>query len=69
MAFWHHYYMASEGYEARWGGDVDFENCTLTPPSEEFTKDVQRRVNYYRAMAGLPGNARFEEQEVYREND
>ena len=69
VAFWHHYYMASEGYEARWGGDVDFENCTLTPPSEEFTKDVQRRVNYYRAMAGLPGNARFEEQEVYREND
>lgn len=67
VAFWHRYYKASEGYEARWAGVVDFANCTLSAPPMEFTKDVQRRVNYYRAMAGLPGNAIFEGTEVYSE--
>lgn len=68
-AFWQRYYMASEGYESRWAGKIDFENCILTPPPIEFTKDVQRRVNYYRAMAGLPGNASFEEFEVRRSDE
>lgn len=67
VAFWHRYYQASEGYENRWAGQVDFANCTLTAPPAEFTKDVQRRVNYYRAMTGLPGNAIFEDTELFSE--
>ena len=44
ISFWHCVYMESEG----------FEN---TPPSSlNFKNDVQRRVNYYRAMAGLNAN-------------
>ncbi|MGC6427676.1 MAG: hypothetical protein ACON5H_11875 [Akkermansiaceae bacterium] len=69
VAFWHRYYMASEGYEDRWDGEIDFANCILTPPPEEFTKDVQRRVNFYRAMTGLPGNALFGEVEVRRTSE
>ena len=67
VAFWHRYYQASEGYENRWAGQVDFANCTLSEPPAEFTKDIQRRVNYYRAMAGLPANASFENTEVFSE--
>ncbi|MDB4462876.1 hypothetical protein N9021_02850 [Akkermansiaceae bacterium] len=66
VAFWHRYYMASEGYEERWSGEIDVTNCTITAPPAEFTKDVQRRVNYYRAMAGLSGDISFEDGEIFR---
>lgn len=69
VAFWHRYYQASEGYESRWAGVVDFASCSLTAPPAEFTKDVQRRVNYYRAMAGLSTNTIFETSEVYRTSE
>ncbi|MGJ8697186.1 MAG: hypothetical protein ACSHYF_12780 [Verrucomicrobiaceae bacterium] len=69
VAFWHRYYKASEGYENRWSGTIDYANCSLSEPPAEFTKDIQRRVNYYRAMAGLPGNTSFETAEVYLDAD
>jgi len=69
VAFWHRYYMASEGYQNRWEGTVDVDSCTVTAPPEEFTRDVQRRVNYYRAMVGLRANINFEEKEVRRTSD
>lgn len=48
VSFWHHVYKASEGYESR-------INWTGTPgtTSSAFKGDVQRRVNFYRAMAGM----------------
>jgi hypothetical protein len=55
VAFWHAVYQASEGYEQRigWTG-----NYTGTPgqTSAEFARDVERRLNYFRAMCGVPAN-------------
>jgi hypothetical protein len=53
MSFYHAVYGASEGFEARagWSGNV----AALAPgtTSLELKKDVLRRVNFYRALAGL----------------
>jgi hypothetical protein len=71
LSFWHAIYQGSEGYEDRVGLTPDFTNLgagsiegppgTHVPGAEgqtsaEFVKDVQRRVNYYRAMTGLPAS-------------
>ena len=56
IAFWHAVYQASEGYEQRigWTG-----NYTGIPgkTSVEFARDIERRLNYFRAMCGVPANA------------
>ena len=56
IAFWHAVYQASEGYEQRigWTG-----NYTGNPgkTSAEFARDIERRLNYFRAMCGVPANA------------
>jgi len=41
ISFWNCVYMESEGFES------------LSPTSTDFKNDVQRRINYYRAMAGM----------------
>lgn len=53
VAFWHAVYQASEGYHERvgWTGNYSGKNGKL---SKEFEKDVERRVNYFRAMCGVP---------------
>ncbi len=55
IAFWHAVYLASEGYGKRinWNGNLSGNNGTI---SGEFVDDVERRVNYFRAMSGLPGD-------------
>lgn len=57
VAFWHAVYQASEGYEKRvaWTG-----NYTGNPGSVSrvFVDDVERRLNYFRAMCRVPANAR-----------
>jgi len=52
VAFWHAVYQASEGYETRikWTGNYQ-GNSGVTSP--EFVDDVERRLNYFRAMSGL----------------
>jgi hypothetical protein len=52
VSFWHAVYKQSEGFEARmnWTGDLSVGAGTT---SAEFKGDVQRRINYFRAMAGL----------------
>jgi hypothetical protein len=52
VAFWHAVYQASEGYENRigWTGNYSGNNGTV---SGAFLDDVERRVNYFRAMCGL----------------
>ncbi|MEO5714690.1 MAG: hypothetical protein ABIT37_14480 [Luteolibacter sp.] len=56
IAFWHAVYQASEGYDSRvgWTG-----NYTGTPGSTAipFVNDVERRLNYFRAMCGVPADA------------
>mgnify|MGYP001947107918 CR=1 FL=1 len=56
ISFWHCVYMESEGYEGRvnWTGSVSSGNPGTT--SAAFKDDVQRRINYYRAMAGMSAN-------------
>ncbi len=52
VAFWHAVYQASEGYEKRikWTGDYSGKNGTV---SSAFVADVERRINYFRAMSGI----------------
>ena len=69
VAFWHRYYQASEGYENRWDGAINLDNFSVTAPPAEFTKDVQRRVNFYRALVGLRADISFEEKEVFSEEE
>lgn len=57
ISFWHAIYMASEGYENRikWNGDYAGTNGETTAV---FVGDVERRLNYFRAMCGVHSNAR-----------
>jgi hypothetical protein len=57
VAFWHAVYQASEGYEKRigWTGNYTGKSGTT---SDDFLDDVERRVNFFRAMCGVPANAR-----------
>lgn len=56
LSFYHAIHKASEGYEDRinWTGNYTSQAGTV---SNEFVRDVERRVNYYRAMAGAAGDA------------
>ncbi len=56
ISFWHAVYMASEGYQDRvkWTGDYAGTNGTTAPV---FVGDVERRLNYFRAMCGVHSNA------------
>ncbi len=53
ISFWHSVYSESNGYQDRlaWNGSI--ANNELGSTSTAFKKDVQRRINYYRAMAGM----------------
>ena len=61
VAFYQAYYMASEGYRDRigWTGSYNSvpEGAEGTV-SAEFTADVERRLNYLRAMCGLKADVR-----------
>ncbi|RYD31849.1 MAG: hypothetical protein EOP87_13930 [Verrucomicrobiaceae bacterium] len=56
VAFWHAVYQASEGYENRvkWTGNYTGSNGTV---SNSFLDDVERRLNYFRAMSGVSATA------------
>ncbi len=55
VAFWHAVYQASEGYDNRvgWTGNFSGDNGTT---SAAFREDVERRLNYFRAMCGVSGD-------------
>ena len=57
VAFWHAVYQASEGYESRvqWTGNYQGNSGTT---SDVFVEDVERRINYFRAMCGVPALVR-----------
>ena len=59
LAFHHSVYSASEGYAARmaWTGSLTTGSAGAT--SAAFKEDVRRRINYYRTLAGLPGDITF----------
>lgn len=58
VAFWQSVYKGSEGYEKRvnWTGNYSGNPGTV---SKAFIGDVERRVNFFRAMCGIPADVRF----------
>ena len=73
VAFWHAVYGASEGYQNRinWTGNYTGSNGTV---SNDFVNDVERRLNYFRAMSGLNSNTHvsgnstvvIEQQDIFK---
>lgn len=57
VSFWHSIYVESEGYEDRIGWTGNYSNCTAGSTARAFQDDVQRRINFVRALSGLPGDA------------
>ncbi len=53
ISFWNSVYHASEGYQSHvdWTGSINGNDIGST--STAFRNDVLRRINYYRAMAGM----------------
>ena len=56
LAFWHAVYQASEGYASRVGWTGNYSGNPGTT-SGAFVDDVERRLNYFRAMCGVPSDA------------
>ena len=56
VSFWHCVYTQSEGYENRisWTGSIASSSPGTT--SAAFKNDIERRINYFRAMAGMSAN-------------
>ena len=69
VSAWHRYYLASSGFSDKWAGVESSDGCSLSPPPYEYVKDIQRRVNYFRAMTGLPANIDFSEKPVFSLSD
>lgn len=53
-SFYNSVYLASEGTQIDWSGDQN--NCTSGTTSTDFKNSVVARINYFRAMAGVPAN-------------
>lgn len=60
LSLYHRVYLASDAFAKThgWTGDVD--ECEPGTTSSDLKEDVRRRVNYYRAMAGLNANVGFD---------
>ena len=56
-AFFNAVFNASEGTEINWTGDV--ASCQAGTTSSKFKDAVLIRLNYFRAMAGVPANVTF----------
>lgn len=54
VAFWNSEYQASQGVAAGWTGSVD--DCEPGTTTQAYLDATARRINFFRAMAGLPGN-------------
>ena len=59
MRFFQTVYRASEGAATGWNGDVS--NCVAGVNSQEYRAATLLRINYYRAMAGLPADITLDE--------
>ncbi len=60
VAFYERFYLASEGVKPHWTGDV--ASCNPGTVSTEFKHAVLRRINYFRAMAGVPADVVFSDE-------
>lgn len=59
ISFWHGVYMESEGFRSRmgWTGNYATAAGAEGTNSTAFVGDMERRLNYFRAMSGVPANA------------
>ena len=55
--FFQSVYLSSEGVPSDWQGDIDGCNAGQTSPA--FQQAALRRINWFRAMAGVPANVTF----------
>jgi hypothetical protein len=69
LSLYHRVYRASERFADThgWTGDVD--QCLPGTSSNDLKEDTRRRVNYYRAMAGLDATISFDDQKSRKAQD
>ena len=60
LALYHRIYRASENFDATHGWTGDVGTCNAGTTSQDLKDDVRRRVNYFRAMAGLSSTITFD---------
>jgi uncharacterized protein YkwD len=60
LDFFHQVYRASEGISAAWTGS--HATCDAGTTAQAFRDTVQLRINYFRAMAGLPGDVQLSDE-------
>jgi hypothetical protein len=60
LVFFNQVYQASEGADAAWTGD--HATCDAGTTADGFRRAVQLRINYFRAMAGVPGDVQLSEE-------
>ena len=61
-AFYNAVYAASTNANAMMAGTASTANCEPGTTSAAFKELVRLRVNFYRAMAGVPANIVFDEE-------
>jgi hypothetical protein len=67
LYFYNAVFAASEGAESRIGWTSSYGNCVAGQTAAEFRTDVQRRVNYYRALCGLPADITFDAEPAFND--
>ncbi len=60
MAFYRRFYAASEGVSSDWTGNVN--SCFPGSVTAAFNRALLRRINYFRAMAGVPADIVFSDE-------
>lgn len=65
LSFYNGAFLPSEGAAARLGWTGNYAGCSPGAISPDFRRDVQRRVNYYRALVGLPADITFDAESVF----
>ena len=58
--FYHEHYVVSQTVEIGWTGN--HEACSEGNTSQAFRDAVLQRINYFRAMAGVPANVKFSDE-------
>lgn len=58
--FYSQVYLGSEGVNTSWDGSIN--NCNEGTTSDAFKEAVQLRINYFRAMAGVPSEVKLSKE-------
>lgn len=58
--FYNTVYMSSVGVASGWNGNVNVPTCDAGTTSSDYQAATRRRVNWYRAMAGIPASIVFD---------